>query len=136
MAHTVSESYATRRELRQFGGGLGLFCILAGGGLLWKGSYFGVLLWMAGGGAFLACWFDWPGVRPFYAGWMRAAGVMARVMTVVLLAVTYLSVVTPTGLLGRLCGQRFIERRFREPLQSYWMPRTVQPAVEDCERQS
>lgn len=134
---TVNPNLAvSRRELRQFGLGLALLGGLVGGVLLWKGQAAGAGVLLLAELAGLAFWQVWPGVRSVYAGWMKLAAVMARIMTTLLLTLLYLLVLTPIALLGRAFGQRFVERGFRETRDSYWEPRAESDDRRSCERQS
>jgi len=136
MMKEINQETLSRHELRQFGIGLGVLFGLIGGALLWNGYRFGYVLLSAGPLLAVAFWCDWPGVRPFYVGWMKLAGVMSRIMTTLLLTLMYLLVLTPISLLGRLCGQRFVIRRSRDECNSYWEPRARSNDRRSCEKQS
>lgn len=132
----VDKNTVSRRELRQFGVGLGLLFGLVGGALLWNGHLPGYMILLAGPLMVVAFWFEWPGMRAFYAAWMKLAAVMSRIMTTVLLTLMYLLVLTPIALLGRLCGQKFVARGFDKECDSYWQPRTSSNDRASCEKQS
>jgi len=125
-----SMATVSRRELRQFGLGLGVLLALIGSLLFWNGNLLGLVFIPAGVLAAVAFWCDWPGIRTFYAAWMKLAGIMARIMTTLLLTVMFLLVLTPIALLGRLCGQKFVDRGFRSECESYWESRI------GCDRRS
>ena len=125
----------TRRELTQFGCGLGLLLGATGGVLLWRGHTLGGALLISGLIVAAACWRQWPGTRALYAGWMRFAGIMARVVTTVLLTALFLLVLTPTALLAKVVGKRFLELGFREQCGSYWRTRENAAADSDCGKQ-
>lgn len=132
----IDKETLSRRELRQFGIGLALLLVLVGSALLWSGQRFGYVVLPVGPLLAVAFWCDWPGMRAFYAGWMKLAGIMARVMTTLLLTLMYLLVLTPIALLGRLCGQKFVERGFREERDSYWELHTGSDDRHSSEKQS
>jgi hypothetical protein len=125
MMKDIKITTVTHRELRQFGSGFGLLFALIGSVLVWQERLFGMVLIAAGGMIAVASWCDWPGMRAFYVAWMKLAMVMARIMTSFLLTLMYLLVLTPIAWLGRLCGQRFVDRGFRSECESFWESRTA-----------
>lgn len=132
----LNKETVSRRELCQFGIGLSLLFCLVGGALLWHGYLFGSVVLLPAVVLAVAFWRDWPGVRLLYVGWMKVAMVMARIMTTLLLTLMYLLVLTPIALLGRVCGQQFLERGFREKGGSYWIQRVKPWSRNSCEKQS
>ena len=70
----------------------------------------------------------------FHHWWMRLAAVLGWVNSRILLSVTFLLVMTPTGLLRRLAGADPLDRRGARR-DSYWTPRkSTRPAPEQFER--
>jgi Na+/proline symporter len=124
------------RELRQVGCGFGILFCLVGGILFWKDHRWGALLLLVGPLLTLAFWFELPGVRPFFKIWMAFAMRMSRVMTAVLLSLLYFLVLTPTSLLARLFGQRFVETKIDKAQPSYWEPRSGRDDPKRSEKQS
>lgn len=120
MTNFSAAKSSTIRELRWFGCTLGCIFVAVGAALLWKGHGWGAGLILFGLLVVFAFFLQWPGTRTFYATWMRIAMRMGQVMTLLLLTVLYLGVLTPIALLARLCGQRFLDRRFRSTAVSYW----------------
>ena len=123
------------RALRRFGivvGAvllvLGMLLLLgdrkAGGPFLWIGA---LLLLVA---AFA------PSVlRYVYRPWMTVAFALSWLVTRVILTLLFFLIVTPLGLLQRLCGKRPFEFRFRSDEATYWQPRATHPVPADYERQ-
>jgi hypothetical protein len=136
MMQAFEKETVPRRELRQFGIGFGVLLGLVGSALLWNGHRFAYVLLFSGLLLSVAFWCDWPGVRIFYALWMKIAGVMARIMTTLLLALMYLLVLTPIALLGRAFGQRFVERGFCKEQVTYWGVCKKSFSRQSCEKQS
>jgi hypothetical protein len=136
MMKPINKENVSKRELRQFGLGLGVLLCLVAGALLWNGHRFGFLFVLAGALLAVAFWCDWPGIRSFYVAWMKLAMIMARIMTTLLLTLMYVLVLTPIALLGRLCGQKFVERGFREERDSYWETCARSKGRRSCEKQS
>ena len=122
------------RALRRFG-------ILAGAALLLLGKL--LLLGGKAGAPFLslgtllllAAAFA-PGVlRYVYKPWMTIAFALSWFVTRVILTLLFFLIVTPIGLLQRLCGKRALEFRFKGDDTTYWQPRTSQPVPADYEKQ-
>ncbi|PYJ86343.1 MAG: hypothetical protein DME22_05550 [Verrucomicrobia bacterium] len=111
------------RELRKFGFTVGAIFILLGVWFLWRGKarypYFlapGILLIVLGAAT--------PGVlRLIYIGWMSLAFLLGFVVSNILLTLFFYLVVTPIGLVARLAGKDFLNRRFDAQTKSYWIMR-------------
>jgi hypothetical protein len=111
------------REIRKFGylfAGVG---VVAAAFLFWKGNP--GWRWVAGfallfllGGALAPS-----ALRPVYRIWMRFAFVLAWINTRVLLTLFFLLVITPVGVIMRLCGRDILDRRIDRARRSYWSPR-------------
>ena len=74
-------------------------------------------------------------MRYVYVVWMAAVLPIGWVVSHVLLAVVFYLVVTPIGLIMRLCGRDPMHRRFDKTAATYWIPRTEQPKSEQYFRQ-
>jgi len=126
----------TRRELRQFGLGLSALVLLLGLFCHWKGAPWAPALYVLALVFGLAFWFELPGVKQLYLSWMKLAGIMARVMTFILLTLIYVMVVSPVGIVARMCGHKFLDKGFRSPHQSYWQLRGPEDPDKNYEKQS
>ncbi len=71
-------------------------------------------------------------LKPVYLAWMTAALVLGFGVAHVLLILLFLLVVTPVGLLARLTGRDFLDRKMDRTSVSYWRRR--EPAGEDPKR--
>jgi hypothetical protein len=122
------------RALRRFG-------ILAGAALLLLGKLLpfggkaGAPLLSAGTLLLLAAAFAPWILRYIYKPWMTIAFALSWVVTRVILTLVFFLIVTPVGLLQRLCGKRPLEFRFKGDETTYWQPRTTQPVPADYEKQ-
>jgi hypothetical protein len=76
-----------------------------------------------------------PALRFVYAFWMMLALFLGWIMSRVLLTFVFFLVVTPIGVLQRLCGKRAIEFGFKSEETTYWQSRTTPPVPSDYERQ-
>jgi uncharacterized membrane protein len=71
----------------------------------------------------------WPNVlAPLNRVWLHISLGMHRVVNPVVMAVLFYGVVTPFGLVTRLCGKAVMRRSLRDPsATSYWISRAGQP---------
>ena len=115
----------SRKELRQFAG---IWFPLACAVLSWF-FYKGTQSWQApamlgGVGAVLAVIaFLVPAVAlRIYVGWMVAAFPIGWLISHLLMGLIYYGLITPMGLVMRLCGRDAMGRRFDPGRDSYWIP--------------
>jgi len=58
-----------------------------------------------------------------YKMWMALAFAMGWIMSRVLLVLVYYIVITPIGLLARLTGKKFLDTKFKDNRESFWIKR-------------
>ena len=115
-----------RKDLRNFGITMGIALGVIGGLLLWrdKPSYFYCVIAAV---AFLLSGFVFPAVlKPFQKVWMTISILMGWFMTRVILIILFYGILTPIGLIGRLCGKDFLDIKLNKKAPSYWVPRDKQ----------
>ncbi len=114
------QSNQRQKELRRFGQVIALASALLSGLLFWRQSSAAPFVLGAGavvGGLSLLA----PGVlEPFERVWMALARIMAAVMTVVMLTLTFLLMITPLGVVLRLFGKDLIDRKLDPNATTYW----------------
>jgi hypothetical protein len=111
------------RELRQFGLTIGCAAGLLGAWCLWRGNAWYAFSLVVSG-IFFFCAFVVPVVlKPFQKLWMTLALLMGLVVTGVIMVLLFYVVVTPIGLVARLCGKDFLQRKFDSTVSSYWIRR-------------
>ena len=118
----------TPRELRQFAGLLAAFGAGLAAWAYWRGWSAGwlALFAVAVGVGLIGLAFP-RALRPLYVGWMVAAFPIGWAVSNVVLAVVFLTVFVPTGLIFRLFGRDAL--RLRKPAPgSLW---TEQAAIND-----
>jgi hypothetical protein len=74
-------------------------------------------------------------LRYVYKPWMMLAFALSWLVTRVILTLLFFLVVTPVGLLQRLCGKGALELRFNSGESTYWRGRSIHPAPADYEKQ-
>jgi len=123
------------RALRRFGVTVGAVLLVLGGIMLWRQRVAGWPFLSIGVVMLLAAAVA-PGIlRSVYRPWMCLALALGWLMTRLLLTVLFFLVVTPIGLIQRLCGKRALEFRRKGDETTYWHPRTTHPAAGDYEKQ-
>jgi len=66
----------------------------------------------------------WPAfVRPIYIAWMTVAFPIGWLVSHLLLAVIFYLVISPIGLIMRLCGYDAMQRKFDRQAKTYWKRR-------------
>jgi len=112
-----------KRELRQFGITIGLVLVVWGSWLLWREHEGGYRLLIIAA-LFLSLGLILPtSLKPFHKLWMTLAVLLGWLMTRIILIILFYLVMTPIGLLAKLSGKDFLDRKFNREAQSYWIPR-------------
>jgi hypothetical protein len=93
--------------------------------------------WLGGIGAATgaALWLLPQFARPFYICWNGVGCCIGFVVSNIAAAVIYYLVITPVGLLLRLCGRDPLERGFERERKSYWKAAPKRDDAERCFRQ-
>jgi carbamoyltransferase len=74
-------------------------------------------------------------LRFVYRPWMMLALLLGSIASRIVLTLAFFLVVTPIGLLQRLCGKRALEFDLHPDQTSYWKSRSGTPVSEEYERQ-
>jgi hypothetical protein len=116
------QAVKTPRQLRRFGLVMAVPLGLIAAVMAWKGRTW----WPAMAGAaaaFALLGLAFPRLLgPVERAWMRFALVLSRITTTVLLALTFVLLITPLGLLLRLLGKRPLALSFDKRATTYWRP--------------
>ena len=125
-----------KRELRQFGMTIGLVLGLLGSWFLWRNKEGGSLLLITAT-LFLSLGFIMPRLlKPLQKLWMTLAVLLGWLMTRIILTILFYLVVTPIGLLAKVSGKDFLNRKFNSDASSYWIPRkAITPEKRNYENQ-
>ena len=119
----------SRRELTRFGLMLAGLCLVWYAIGLWRGLSWHGLPVLAGCIGVAAVLRPTVLALPFAA--LTAVGrVVSRTLSTVVLGLTFVAVVVPMALLGRLVGARFLDRGFRSGELSYWHRRDEETGPE------
>lgn len=115
-----------RRDLQHFGGiWLPLFLGIAGGLLVYRRPAtlpLAVGLWGLAGLSCAVGWLVPAAIRPVWIGAMYAAFPIGWAISHLLIAIIFYLVITPAGLIMRLCGRDPMQRKFDRGAKTYWVP--------------
>jgi hypothetical protein len=113
----------SRGALRKFGWQVGGVLLVLGGWFLYRHKSaapiflaIGALLFLFGLGAPQR-------LRRVYLAWMSIGITLGLIVTAILLTFFYYLILTPIGLMARLAGKDFMERRKDPTAKTYWSPR-------------
>ena len=132
----IKQLKTSDRDLRKFGLMVGGVFVAIGLLFLWRHphrtSYFA---WP--GGVLIVAGAIFPrALKWIYIAWMSVAFVLGFVMAHVILTLLFLLVITPIGLVARLCGQDFLSLKLDRAAKSYWIPQeSKSKSAADYERQ-
>ena len=127
LAEEIRDIKSGRSELRKFGITLGIAFGLLSGLIYWRGKisplpffiisalffFFGLVL---------------PGLlKPVQKAWMALSVILGWVMTRIILIVAFYLMITPIGLLARLFGKDFLNRKYDRDAPTYWIPKKETP---------
>ena len=138
-APLLEQAYAkldqSPRALRRFGIIVGAALLLLGKLLLLGDRNAGGPFLSLGALLILVAAFAPSVLRYIHKPWMTIAFAMSWLVTRIILTLLFFLVVTPVGLLQRLCGKRPLEFRFKSGETSYWQDRSTHSVPADYERQ-
>jgi hypothetical protein len=111
-----------KKDLRNLGLTFLAVLALVGIFLWWKDA--AAWPWVWGLAVLFGLWgLLWPlGLRPVYFAWMSLAVVLGYFVSRIVLVIIYYLVATPTGLVMRLLGRDFLDRKLKDR-DSYWQKR-------------
>jgi len=112
-----------KKELRQFGIIIGIACCLLGILLWWRGkAYYSYSFITAA--VFFFSGITVPSLlKPLHKVWMAMSILMGWLMTRVILIILFYGILTPIGLIARLCGKDFLDIQLNKNAPSYWVAR-------------
>src|SRR5258705_879417 len=113
------------RDLRKFGLTVGAVFLLLGVWFVFRHKPWHAWFWVPGALLVLLGALAPRALEQVYIGWMTLAFVLGFVVSTVLLTIFFYVVVTPVGLVARLFGKDFLERKWSNA-PSYWL---VRPAA-------
>lgn len=126
----------TKKDIKSFSRLVGGIFLLLGILFWWKEKHFGVYMLWVGGFLLVVGEVYYKALTPIYKAWMFLSVCMGFVMSRVILSIVYFLVMTPISLMMRLCGKRFIDKRFKLDQETYWLDKEDKRlSAEDYEKQ-
>jgi hypothetical protein len=119
----IKQLKTTSRDLRKFGLMVGGVFLVLGLLFLWRQkTFYPYFLWP--GAVLVLFGAVLPGALKYvYIAWMSAAFVLGFIMAHVILTLFFYLVITPIGLLARVCGKDFLGLRLDKQAKTYWITR-------------
>lgn len=128
----------TRTDLRVFGAGLTVFCLVLGGWLFGADGKFGVaesVMVAVGGLTGATTWLVPSGLYPIYCVFMVVTYPIGWVMSHIILAIVFYGVFTPIGWILRALGRDPMQRGWDADAETYWISHKAKESTEDYFRQ-
>lgn len=94
-----------------------------GGMSLWRKKEHYVYLFVLSGCFLLLGTFFPNRLRGIQKTWSAFVLLLSRVIRAIVLNALFFLIVTPIGLFARLCGMRFLDLKFHDGKESYWVSR-------------
>ncbi len=114
-----------RKHVTQFGLLIGIICLLIAGLKLYFGFKLTVaLIWIAVGSILIVLGRAAPSLlQPVWYYWMKFALALGLLMTTILVALAWVTMFVPMGLLFKLIGKKTIDVSIKKEAGTYWEPR-------------
>ena len=110
----------TAREGRRFAFTIGIAFVVVGGLAAWRGlSVLPIVFWSLGGIAIGAGVVIPSRLGLVFRAWMALGAAISRVTSPIIMGLIYFGVMTPIGVMMRMCGRNPLRHREREG--GYWM---------------
>ena len=112
---------STKKDLKNFGLVIGIALLILAGFLWWKDRP--TFLTFGGiGVVVIVIGFIVPIIlKPFQIIWMAFAVIMGFIMTRVILSLLFYLVLTPTSILSKLFGEKFLDLKLDRSASTYWI---------------
>lgn len=122
----------SNKSLKKFGFVIGGFFLFLGLFFFWKGSYtnFRFILVLAGFTLFISGFLLPAKLKFIYKIWMGIAFALGWVVSRFILIILFYFVLTPIGFLAKLFNKEFLDIKFKDEKNSYWIEKKKQTNYE------
>jgi len=124
MFEELKEIKSGKKELREFGLTIGGILLIIGGIALWRGKSFFPYFLVIGGILFIMGIISPHVLKPLQKVWMGFSIVIGFFMSRLILTILFFAVITPIGILARLCGNDMLDVKIEKNKDSYWQEKT------------
>lgn len=112
-----------KNDLKSFGRIMGIALAIIGGVFLWQGKKGYFSLFVISHFFIVSSVFIPVILKPVHKAWMSMAVVLGWLMTRIILTGLFYAVITPIGIITRLCGKDFLSLKNKNDTMSYWIKR-------------
>jgi len=125
ISHEIKELDLSEKALRKFGLMIGGIFLAIGLLLLWKSVWLDVrIIFIALGGTLFLGGVLLPlPLKYVYLIWMGFAFALGWIVSRFILIILFIFVITPIGIVAKLVGKQFLDLKFRDGKDSYWIPK-------------
>ncbi|MFA5803859.1 MAG: SxtJ family membrane protein [Melioribacteraceae bacterium] len=125
VAHEIKELDVSEKSLRKFGFTVGIVFLVFGLLLLWKSIWINTrVLFITIGGALILGGYLIPNwLKYIYKIWMGFAFALGWVISRFILIILFVFVLTPLAIIANLFGKKFLDLKFKDGKNSYWIPK-------------
>ena len=125
VAHEIKELDVTEKSLRKFGLTVGIVFLVLGLLLIWKSVWPNInAIFVAVGSSLILGGLLTPNrLKNIYKIWMGLAFALGWVVSRFILIILFVLVLTPVGLIAKLFGKKFLDLKFKDGKNSYWIPK-------------
>lgn len=118
---------ADRKTLRNFGLLIGGILCALGAWFLFRHKSYALPFLYVGAPLFLLGAIVPLSLKYIYFGWMTLGNILGTIVSTILLALIYFFILTPLGLLARLCGKDFLQQKWPVTETSCWISHVGSP---------
>jgi hypothetical protein len=125
VAHEIKELNVTEKSLRKFGLTVGIVFLAVGLLLIWKSVWPNInYIFVAVGSSLILGGLLTPNrLKMFYKIWMGLAFALGWVVSRFILIILFVLILTPVGFIAKLFGKKFLDLKFKDGKNSYWIPK-------------
>lgn len=120
--HELNSLDLSTKSLRKFGITIGIILIIISI-LLWNSLALRVIFITTGGILFLSGLIFPVNLKTLYKIWMGFAFALGWLVSRIILTVLFIFVMIPIGILAKLFGKRFLDIKWKDGKDSYWIPK-------------
>lgn len=132
----IEQLSVSPRNLRKFGLVVGGVFLLLGGWFLFRAKPWWPYLLTPGALLVLGGLIAPKSLKHVYIAWMSLGFILGLVVSNIILTIFYYVVLTPVGLVARLCGQDFLSLKRNPAATTYWVMKPAGPrAPQEYEQQ-
>lgn len=120
--HELNSLDLSTKSLRKFGITIGIILIIISI-LLWNSLALRVIFITTGGILFLSGLIFPVNLKTLYKIWMGFAFALGWLVSRIILTILFIFVMIPIGILAKLFGKRFLDIKWKDGKDSYWIPK-------------